>query len=304
MVQQPMVRPVVVGVDGSRAALRACEYAAVAAAELGCGLRLIHAFRPLPEATADESFAAAAMKDDGYRILREAAQYLRRRTDAPIDVVLTEGRPSGVLAEASRGASVIAVGRRTLPDVDEPQPSSLVLGLVPTATCPVVVVPPDVTSGGTTTVVVGIAESQHSHEALRFAFVVAARRKSRVILVRAWPIHGPEGHGPWFLRDQEANEILDVAVADLITAYPDVPVERVVESGWPVDALLRHATDAALLVVGNAAHDDPDAVGDVTRQLVARAQVPVAVVRHHAHHERATTAGSSGGERSAVPGGS
>ncbi|MFY9914503.1 MAG: universal stress protein [Nocardioidaceae bacterium] len=304
MVQEPMVRPVVVGVDGSAAALRACEYAGEVAAELGCGLRLIHAFRPLVEATADESFGAAAMKNDGYRILREAAQYLRRHTDAPIGVVLSEGRPSGVLAEASHGASVVVVGRRALPDDDEPQPSSLVMGLVPAAACPVVVVPPDGSPPETTAIVVGIAESQHSHEALRFAFAEAARHKTGVTLVRAWPIHGPEGHGPWFLRDQEANEILDEAVADLVTAYPDVPVERVVESGWPVDALLRHATDAALLVVGNAAHDDPDAVGGVTRQLVARSQVPVAVVRHHAHHEQATAAKSAVGGRSAAAGGS
>ncbi len=285
------IRPVLVGVDGSKAALRACQYASWEATQLGSGVRVMHVYRPHAQGLTDESFVTA-MKDDGYRILREAAQSLRRHTDMPVDVALEAGRPSQVLAEASRNASVVVVGRRPFPEGVQPAPSNLVLALTPAAACPVVVVPVHETPWEQRNlIIVGVADVRLSQEALRFAFAEAARRKGRVTLVRAWRTDGPEGHGPWFMRDREANEVLDDAVAELSAAYPEVAIERVVESGRPVDVLLRHAADAGLLVVGTVSHDlddldDLDDVGEVARELVATADVPVAVVRHRSRPGR------------------
>lgn len=73
---------------------------------------------------------------------------------------------------------------------------------------------------------------------------------------------------------------LDAAVSPLRALYPDVAVSQRSPHGPPADVILGLAEKASLLVVGRPGHGRHwrMPLGSVSRRLLHRAAVPVAVV--------------------------
>jgi nucleotide-binding universal stress UspA family protein len=162
LIPPPRRGPVVVGVDGSPASVRALVLAADLAAAIGGELLAVHAFTDVTGAGG----APRRRPEDWARLVAEAEADL----DATVAAALTDcprirfsrhvvaGTTLGVLMDHARSARVVVVGQR-----DERAPAGeMVLGstsrgLVEFAPCPVVVLPVTagrlgvVTGAGTTT---------------------------------------------------------------------------------------------------------------------------------------------------------
>jgi nucleotide-binding universal stress UspA family protein len=134
------VRTIVVGVDGSRGAGQALEFAVREAREKGATLRIVAAWH-IPT-MAYGSAAAAPIDPEKFRegaeeAVRDAAA---RAEGVEVETVVEEGQAAEVLTEAAEGADLLVVGSRGLGGF-----RGLLLGSVGQhcahyATCPVVIV--------------------------------------------------------------------------------------------------------------------------------------------------------------------
>ncbi|MEO3779672.1 universal stress protein [Micromonospora sp. B11E3] len=129
--------PVVVGVDGSDAALLALGFAVERAAGYGVPLRVLRAWEPAAEGGADPDAATAAERaalDGPLARWREAFPHLEIAAEA------VPGRPAAVLMEASRDARLVVVGSRGRGGLRGMLLGSVGQQLIQHARCPVAVV--------------------------------------------------------------------------------------------------------------------------------------------------------------------
>lgn len=294
---EPANPPIVVGIDGSPASLRACQWAIRTAARRHRTVRLVSVFTwPLDTYT----IRPRAVLPDMARIRADARQRLteladRLRTEYPairVTDVFREGHPAAVLIEESAGASVTVLGRRGLGGL-----SGLLLGSVSTPVCthargPVVVISDaDNPVPAEGPVVVGVDGSEGSQTALGFAFDEASWRRTRLVAVHAWLAPGsdtPHGRIPlYYDPDEVATEeraVLAETLAGWREKYPDVDVRTELVQGPPVDQLLAHGRRAQLIVVGSRGRGGFASLllGSTSRAVLHRAPGPVAVVHPRA----------------------
>jgi nucleotide-binding universal stress UspA family protein len=84
-----------------------------------------------------------------------------------------------------------------------------------------------------------------------------------------------------FAAEPAGLDLLAAEVEPWTHKYPLVPVKRGVFAGRPAEGLLRAATGASLLVVGDRGHGWPvrTVLGSVADRAIDRADGPVAVVK-------------------------
>jgi nucleotide-binding universal stress UspA family protein len=197
------------------------------------------------------------------------------------------GHPASELARASEGADAIVVGRRGLGGA-----ASVLLGSVSNrltihAKCPLVVVG-DGERPTTGPIVVGVDGSEFGTNALRYAIAEAAVRTTSVRAVAAYDAMQPAFRADAELVarlradvEAEAEDAITRAVDEVLGSAPaSVSVDRVAVEGRPADAILGHADDAQLIVVGTHGKGLIRRVllGSVSRQVLNDADRPVAVV--------------------------
>ena len=121
---------VVVGVDGSRAALNAVRWAAVEAVDRALPLRIVHAVAsgPDPDAAADAVLVAA---EDAALV---SAEHIR------VQRVRTIGRPDDVLVRESQDAVMVCIGARPRRAAVEPVVGRVAAALALGSACPVAVI--------------------------------------------------------------------------------------------------------------------------------------------------------------------
>lgn len=288
--------PVVVGYDESREGTNALRWAARFADARGLPLTIVYAAWP---AEPGESPWAGAV--DGRELELRAARVARRGAQQLADVYPdlrmsgkgAIGNPAAELVMESTTASVLIVGRRATAPGDSLGSVSFALGTH--ARCPVIVVPgetpPPVGPGHP--VVVGIDGSSSSTQAVTFAAEVAALAGAELVVLSAWDPPTPE---PWMSasagspsrpRDAvspgHASAIQHVLSADALVheLYPDLVTLQCVRQGLTLDILLRESPSAGLLVVGSrgAGGFAGLMLGSVSRAVLRRSEIPVAVVR-------------------------
>lgn len=284
---------VVVGVDGSKDGLIALDWAAGHARLHGTGVRVVH--------VVDSSDPVANLvprppwmpttPDDGSEVLADAADELRRLDEVPAKFELLRGHPAQVLLAAGRESGLLVVGRRGLEGFGELVIGSTSQICVALAESPVVVVPdrwhPDAPTAGR--VVVGVDGSADCRAALRFAFDEAARRDAGLVALHAVKL--PEAFPPadlWIEPEpprwsDEVEQAVAESLAWCARHHPDVPVERRLVVGHPVQALAKISASADLVVVGGRGRSAFTGLllGSVARGLVHHSACPVAVI-----HER------------------
>lgn len=285
-------RPILVGVDGSVASLRAAAWAGAAGAQRHRPVRLVSVFhwplydypdRPLPAAT-DPGRAMAE------RRLREQAVLLR--THYPglrVTGEVRDGTPAAVLVAESAGADLTVLGQRGLGGL-----SGMLLGSVSTevaahAAGAVLVVPDgdDELPPSRGPVVVGVDGSPGGQAALGVAFDEASWRCAELVVVHAWMQPGsddPYSPPPLYYDPDETGEAERVLLAEALAGwrdkYPDVRVRPVLAHGTPVDQLLAYGRGAQLIVVGSRGRGGFASLvlGSTSRAVLHRASGPVAVV--------------------------
>ncbi|MGW0519348.1 universal stress protein [Crossiella sp. NPDC003009] len=284
---------VVAGVDGSPSAAAAAEWAATEARLRNLPLRLVWAHEVTAPGYGVGALPEGAVEQDSVREWAEQslAELVRqcRAAHPELDVHgdFVPGDPLDVLVEHSKSADLLVLGAAGRSAATGIRLGSIASSVVRGVACPVVVLraPADPEQGP---VVVGVDGSDTSAAALDFAFDFAARHHRRIVAVHTWSDLPLDAFGPvraWDfdpkIMHQEGQELLAQWLLPLRRERPDIPVEEVVTTEKPADALLERGKDAALIVVGSHGRGAFRRLllGSVSHAVVHYAHGPVAVVR-------------------------
>ncbi|HEX6967986.1 MAG TPA: universal stress protein [Micromonosporaceae bacterium] len=284
-----MTEPVIAGVDGSKASQVAAGQAADAALRRRAPLLLVHGYlHPFRYGVPIDPYAfqLPPPSDEAIRMLDEVAAELRReRPGLTVETRQVAGGPAAALVELSQEARLVVVGSRGHGGF-----TGLLLGSVSAqvashAHCPVLVVrPADLPPPKTGPVVVGVDGSAGSGPALAFAAEEAALRGSPLTVLHVW---GDAPRDGATVRD-EAQRLLDEAVAEARERHPGLTVEgRAVTGLDPERALIEASGKASLVVVGSRGRGGFTGLllGSVSQALVHHSGCPVVIARPH-HHQK------------------
>lgn len=230
---------IIVGVDGSQAALKAVSWAVGEAGVRGAALRIVHAVPALPLTTAKDAAHADTdrrMRDAAASMLTAALE--RARQEDPrvkTESSLLAGDPRLVLIEAAKEAELLVVGSSGLGGFQGMLLGLVAFGVVGHTACPIAVIrnPPAQARGE---VVVGVDGSPDGRGAIEFAFAEASLRGAGLRAIHAW--NWPVGCGTFALSAMEEEEtaegerrLLAEALAGWSERYPDVKLIEQAEHG-------------------------------------------------------------------------
>jgi nucleotide-binding universal stress UspA family protein len=295
-----VLRPVVVGVDGSPESLAAAEWAAAEALRRGLPLRLVHAWEglasdvsPLPELEASRLWAR--------RILRGPMDQLDERHPQVRLSAEQIARPAAdALVAAGAEGELLVLGSRAFSGLGGFMAGSVALSVVARMTRPVILVRADRAAEDDhlpdedgrpsartpyRDVVVGVDTAHPCDELLAFAFESAALRSVPLRVVHAW--HVPYAQSAAVARMsavamRAAERALDGMLRPWREKHPTVKIHELVENGRPAQLLLDTSHDAGLLVVGRRVRPTRlgTHTGPVAHAVMHHARCPVAVVPH------------------------
>lgn len=131
-------------------------------------------------------------------------------------------------------------------------------------------------------ILVGVDGSEPGLRAVEWAAAEAARREWRLSLLTSYVMPLADAALMWRpeVLEQDAHDALRVARERAAEIAPAVEVAQTVEAELPAVALLRHAEDAAMVVVGLRGRGGFPGlkIGSVAYQVAAHAEPPVVVV--------------------------
>ncbi|MBY8874973.1 universal stress protein [Micromonospora sp. PLK6-60] len=282
---------VVVGVDGSAAALRAVRLAAAEAARRARPLRVVHGFIwPLLRVSVEP--AAEGPPGGGLRHRAEAlveAAVAEAEAAAPglrVTGEIIDGEASAALLGEAPTAVMIVLGSRGLGGFSALVVGSVAIQVATYAECPVLVARGADRADGP--VVVGVDGSARSREAVAFAAEEAALRGTALHAVHAYRHPASSGPGdmqPLVYEESqlrgEEDRVLAEALAGLADRHPELSVSREATRGRPVRVLTEASRRAQLLVVGGQGRGELSGLllGSVSQGALHHADCPVAVVR-------------------------
>lgn len=291
---------ILVGVDGSAAAMRAVGWAAAEADRRSMPLMIANisdvvGFGEVPAVTVAEGIGIFSRLDaEGREALAAAKQHVVDHHPAVrVTTVQKSGGPVPKMVELSRDAFLTVVGASGVGGFGSMLLGSVAMALVTAGHSPVVVIRGDESHDGlvprTGPVVLGVDTSASSEEAIAWAFDEASRRETGLIAVHAWMayvdvyarLYGVPPVDEIDAQVQAEEAAFAERLAGWREKYPDVTVTALLRSGKPAKTLLEYADDAQLVVVGSRGHGDITGVlfGSVSRSLIHKAPCPVLVAR-------------------------
>jgi nucleotide-binding universal stress UspA family protein len=297
---------IVVGIDGSAGAEIALTWAADEAARRGADLHLVQAYSVPIGYAGPGGMIPAGLFDEARRLAegslaraQQAAQKAHLGLKVATSAWLTT--PYAALRDASESVLLTVVGSQGQGQVRETLLGSVALKVASLTDGIVVVVrsgphaessnvrPP--TDGP---VMVGIDGSAESEAALAFAYEEAATRGVSLVALHSWDDEPLKG----FLRayplevsraeiDDQQRRLLAEELVGWPEKYPHVPLIQAVLAGRPTTALLEANMKfgPSLIVVGSRGRGGFAGLllGSTSRELIAHAPCPVAVVHRQPH---------------------
>jgi nucleotide-binding universal stress UspA family protein len=295
---QPPRRAILVGVDGSPAALAAVRWAAHDATLRNVPLTLVHVvnapvpgwshvpapagFRQWQEKRAREIIKSA---------IKVAEESTGERGPLQIDSKVSYSATIPTLVGLSKQVEMVVVGYRGHGGVLVRNfLGSVSSGLVYHAHCPVAVIhdeEPLVADVARAPVLVGIDGSPASEAATGIAFDEASRRGVGLIALHAWTdlrVSDFKELFPnvnWDAQLSHQEETLAERLAGWQERHPDVGIRRKIEIGEPARSLIEASERAQLIVVGSHGRGGFAGMllGSVGAAVVNRARIPVIVAR-------------------------
>ncbi len=283
---------IIVGIDGSKCARDAAQWAAAEALRRHASLGLVFAYHLPPAGSSGFSpyptNLLTDLRENGSGVLADTTAVLRRANPAlEITSKLVYGHPAAVLQKAAKRALLTVVGSHGANRI------TVALGSVAAAVaegCPgPVAVIHDAVTTSTGPVVVGVDGSATSRAAMEYAFAAADSRKVPLIAVHCWSDPSIDGPVPAYAADvltvrqiqDEERELLDRELADWVKKYPDVRVQQAVIHDRPAAGLMDYAPFAQLIVVGSRGHGGVAGMllGSTGQALIAHGTCPVVIVR-------------------------
>ena len=295
---QPQRRAILVGVDGSKAALRAVRWAAHDAALRNVPLTLVHVVNdPIKEWS--QVPAPAGLRQWQEKRAREfitsaikvAEESTGERGPVQIDSKVFYSATVPTLVGLSNEAEMVVVGYRGHGGtVVRNFLGSVSSGLVYHAHCPVAVIhdeEPLVTNVARAPVLLGIDGSPASEAATAIAFDEASRRGVGLIALHAWTdlrvsdLKEMFPNFDWEAGLSDEEETLAERLAGWRERYPEVGIHRRIEVGEPARWLIEASEQAQLIVLGSHGRGGFAGMllGSVGAAVVNRARIPVIVAR-------------------------
>lgn len=289
---------ITVGVDGSVESLTAAHWAAQEAEIRQLPLRVVLAMNEPVAGHSDYVFpppVLEAARSVNRARLDRAASFLRDlHPDLDLRPRLEFTDPRRALVDASKDTALTVVGCRGRGRLAEVLIGSVALHVAAHAHSAVAVVPPATdlsVDGRSRPVLLGVDGGASGAAAIGYAFEEAAVRATRLqavlVLDDTEPWLADEGRAPRRPTVDRALSLLSEQLAPWEEKYPSVPVVEIVRRGRPAPALLEcldHGPDRdrpGLFVVGSRGRGGLAGLllGSTSQQLIARATVPVVVVR-------------------------
>ncbi|MFV1362407.1 universal stress protein [Mycolicibacterium elephantis] len=254
---------VVVGVDGSDDALNAAVWAAAVAEKFDAPLHIVHATpdpgRLLTDAAATIYAALIAEQRATAEATLKSVEDAVRAKSATLTITATrfDESASKVLTSLSENARLVVLG---CPEVHTG--AALLLGSTTVAvtthsSCPVVAWRGGITAPTDQPIVLGVNGDQTGDAAYRIAFEFAERFGVPIYAVNAWPgrrvLGGIEIPAmiDWGAVETAQWQFVMGSVEPWSERYPAVEVRYFIETAGAGEALLQHAADAQLVVVGS-----------------------------------------------------
>jgi nucleotide-binding universal stress UspA family protein len=265
--------PVVVGIDGSRAAIEAAKWAIDEATNRDVALRLIHVISigqvpigPTEDFRLETEYAESALR---------AASKTVEANGRPVKVetAVLRGEAADTLIAESLGSSLICLGSVGIGWIASVVVGSTAATVAKHAHCPVAIIRSDndgqLSDRGWIAVVVD--DDSDNETVVQTAMEEARLRHASVLAL---------GASRWHLGEVTYDE-LDRRVSGWARQYPDVHILPVAARSGAVHYLESHYEPAQLVVVGRG-HADQVArlVGPHSIPIRAHADCSVLVVRH------------------------
>jgi len=287
------VGPVVVGVDGTDAAIRAARWAAAVADKYAAPLRIVYADDVLAHLSAAAAGAlpaaeSAKLQRMSQAILQAAEDAVRADfTGLPVTTTQVSGFAREALTEMSRHARLVVLGSDDVSPGTVLLVGSTTLRLATHAPCPVVAWRGDLIATTEQKIVLGVDDAHTSGAAIAAAFEFAERIGVAITAIHAWSMQRPAGEVTipylidWDEVENDYRRQLCDALSPWIKRYPNVEVTCVVDQHKPSRALLNHADDAQLVVVGSRGRGRLASVvlGSTSLNLLHHSAVPVMICR-------------------------
>jgi nucleotide-binding universal stress UspA family protein len=257
MPEVPAPPAVVVGVDGSRAAIGAALWAVDEALSRDIPLRLVYALDPGEDNDVHPDDAARRLATA--EIAVRYAVMAVESTDKPvkIEVEITQGRPTSTLVQASRSAAMVCVGAVGLNHFQRGRVGSTAAALASSAHCPVAIIRGQHSPAGRHAdwIIVEADEGPDDGVVLEAAMEEARLRKAPLTVITCWQSQFTDIHDAGAVADgnRRVGARLDRRLARWTRLYPDLEVKSVVVHGSTLNYLAKNADSAQLVVVG--AHD-------------------------------------------------
>lgn len=252
---EPFTPPsIVVGVDGSRGAVRAAVWAIDEALSRDIPLRLVYAIEPHDPGSADAQDAERRLAS-AELALRYAANTVEA-TERPVkvEIEIAHGNPTATLIEMSRSAAMLCVGAVGIKHFDHNRIGSTALSLVSSAHCPVAIVrgSEHTASHPPGWVVVEIDESPDSGAVLQCGVEEARLRGAPLRVLGSWQSRYTDVHDTHAVADgnRMVRAQLDRRISSWKHNYPDLDVRPVAVHGSVLNYLAKHGEEIQLVVVG------------------------------------------------------
>jgi nucleotide-binding universal stress UspA family protein len=290
---------ILVGIDGSDTATAALHWAAAEAELRAVPLVIANVYTARVGGYPTELPVTVfeVLRKDSAQILAEAGADVRERhPEVQVTTVTRSGGAIPLLVQEAHGKELAVIGSRGLGGFTGLLLGSVGMGLATHAPCPVAVIRGDAAipvSGAPAPIVVGVDGSHEADQAVQAAFHEAQLRRSPLRIVHCWQdpttdrfttAAGRSGSLAEFDEQawkDRAAATLDESLREARNAFPEVPVEAVVDWRRPTVALLERAAGAQLLVVGSRGRGAFKGLvlGSTSRVMIQHAPCPVLVVR-------------------------
>lgn len=273
---------VVVGVDGSPAALHAARWAALAAARRGVVLRVVSVYEGEGHRTVESAAYAEQARAKAMTALRDAVSHLDRTSSEhpPLVTEIVAGSPAAVLVERAERAALLVVGYdRRAPHADRSALGSTGAAVATAGRGVTAVVPSNALIADPRHVVLALDLEHDTAPLLEHAVDEARTARCHLRVVHA--VRHPDR-----LRRQYDEAWTSVVAAEIdrevapLTTRAGVDWSVYVRVGEPADAVASLLTASDLLVLGGRHHGVATVrvLGSVAARLLPRSPCPVVVV--------------------------
>ena len=254
MNELPIPRPIVVGVDGSKAAIRAALWAVDEAVSRDVPVRLLYAIEHSDTVAADSEAAARELATAETAVRRAVTAIEATGQPVKIETEIVQGPPIRSLIGASASAAMVCVGAVGLSHFRPVRVGSTAAALALSARCPVAIIrePHNQPRQPVHRIVVEVDKSPDNGMLLDVAMEEARLRNATVeaIICRRIVSDDTAAEGEGFRR---ALADLDRRLARWKHRYPHLRVESVAVHSTFMEFLAYNRRSVLLLIVG--AHD-------------------------------------------------